>query len=81
MPFCLLVVLPYRWSLIELVGIPYTLEASLKLMPSFVMEFNAFSNDVFIQLPVFFLCVSLPLVALPLHVYGAGGPPSRLRLL
>ena len=48
MPFYLLVILPYMWSLIELVGIPYTLEASLKLMPSFVIEFSAFSKDLLV---------------------------------
>ena len=65
MPFYLLVVLPYRWSLIELVGIPYTLEASLKLIPLSVIEFSTFSNDLFAQLSIFSMCVSLPLVAAP----------------
>ena len=55
MPFYLLVVLSYRWSRIELLGIPYNLEASLILMPSSMMEFNAFSNDKSIHVPVFFL--------------------------
>ena len=67
MPFCLLVVLPYRWSLVELVEISYIQKAFLRLMPSSVIEFSAFSKDVSVQLPVFLLCVSLSVVALPLH--------------
>ena len=60
-PLCLLVVLSYRWSLIEEVGIPYTLEAFLKLMSSPV---SAFSNDSLVHAPVFVIVdpFSLPLV-------------------
>ena len=73
MPFCLLVVLSYRWSLIELVGIPYRLETSLILMPSSVMEFNAFSNDKFVQVPIFFVCMFFPPTWSLLYVCGGNG--------
>ena len=63
--------MPYRWSLIEVVGIPYTLEASLKLMPSSVIEFSAFSKDLAVQFLSFFLCMSFELVALSFGLYAA----------
>ena len=58
-PLCLLIVLPYKWSHIEEVGIPNTLEAFLKLMPLSVITFNAFSELSSLQALVFRVFMNL----------------------
>ena len=51
-PLCLHVILPKRWSLSEVQGIPKVLEASLSLMPSSVITLRAFFKLSLVHNPV-----------------------------